>query len=630
MVASARPSRNSLQRSRRKVVAERWWTADDDCVHDEVWKTVELIRRASSDRRRWDRHHMALYANLDVTGTGTDSYGSSTMRGERSRFNIVKQAVDTAVAMLATKKPKPMYVPMEGDFSLLRQARLKTRVIEGQLLDSKAYSIMRDVYRRAYVLGCSHAIVLDGDDGPELKPCLPGTVFVDHRDGMDNDPYALFYRFPIARDVLMEKYPEHAKLVEKAAGPSADDKNDLWLQRDTTVDDVVVVFAWRRPTKKGSSDGRFTVSVSTGTLYDDKDWKWSIPVVKVDWERRLAGYWSAGISEAGRDPQARINRMIKRGEKLLDLGANAMVMADRNAKFRVEQMTNEPLKIIHYTGGGASPPQIVVTNPKPVQIDEEVDRIREQFFAQLGISQMQAENKVPQGITGSGAAQRTYHELSNQRHQVQSEQVDDDYMRLVQLYEESNERMQEKTGGYTVAARTTRGRVPMVQQVKWSAAKLPENKYRLQCWPTSQLPSTPSGRMAMVQEWIASGWISRPWAMSLMDIPDTDHYVQLELAYMDAIAYDIERMLEGEPAFIEPAYMDLDLAVDMATRSYNQLRTQNAPEEIKQLLRDYIDDCMAEKESAAQASAPSPVQDAQANTLAMAQQTQQLNQPQVA
>jgi hypothetical protein len=587
-VPTVRPSNRKTHKTRGgKIVAERWWTKEEGKAHNAVWDTVENIRRSTEELRKWDRHHALLYSNLNVAGLGN---AGGNRNEQRVRFNLIAQAVDTAASQIATQRPKPMYLTSEGDFKLQRQARLRTRVLEGQLHDLGAYDIMPEVFVDAAVLGTGFVYgYIDPDTKePKLERCLPGTVFVDPRDGNARDPMCMYYRILVAREVLEELYPDCAKAIKEAEGPNSSDKTDLWLSRDTTVDDVVVVFAWRRPVKKRGEGGRFVISTSAGTLLDT-DWKWSIPLRAYRWKKRQVGFWGTGIAEAGRDPQARINRLIKFDELAQNRGSVLWCAVDRNSKIRVEQLTNEPMKIVHYEN---VPPVFIQNDGKFQGVSASIAEIREQFFSEQGISQMAAEAKKPAGLD-SGAAQRAYQDITSQRHQVQAKGFETAYMELVELLEELNERADEESeGGYKVTARTQRGRVPLVNEVKWADVALPENKYRLTCFPTSALPATPAGKMAMVSEWIASGFISRPYAQQLaLDLPDTDQAARMELADMDCVMHDCERMLDGEPAYPDP-HLNLEMAADIARRSYLQIKCQDAPEDILQLFRDYISDCM--------------------------------------
>jgi hypothetical protein len=572
----------------RKTVADRWYMSPENKAHKAVWDTLGRIRTLSQARLKYDRHHMELYSNQNVSGNG-----STNILRDRVRFNIISQAVDTAVSQIGTQKPKPLYLTNEGDFSLQRQARLRTRVLEGQLYDLGAYEIMPEVFRDACILGSGWVYCyLDPEtQEPKIERCLPGTVWVDPRDGLRRDPQCVYYRIPVARDVVRELYPDvEDSIIDSAEGPDSHDKQDQYLTgQDSTVDDVMVVFSYRRKSTPKSEDGRLVVSLSSGTLLDTQ-WDYSLPFVHVTWKTRQFGYYGSGIAEAGRDPQARIQKMILRGERMTDLGANAWVLVDRNAKVRVEKLTNDPLNIVHYEGT-ANPPTIQAFSAKPPEIDQEIAMVREQFFAELGLNTLAAEGKKPSGLD-SGRAQREYHDITSQRHQVQAQAFQQAYMVLVEKLEELNERASEINTNYKVTARTTRGRSTLVSQVKWKDVRLPENQYRLTCWPTSLLPSSPAGRMAMVQEWVASNFISRPSAQQLiLDIPDTDAAARMELADMDCVMHDCELMLEGKDAYPE-AYQNLQLTADIARRAYLQIK-HDAPEEVCDAFRSYIDEALS-------------------------------------
>jgi len=572
-----------------KPIASRWWLADDSKVHQEVFATCEHIRQSSQRRRTQDMHHMRLYGNLDVSGNGWKADRRTFGDDGRMRYNLVASAIDTAASIIAQQRPKPMYLTQDGDYWLQRQSRLRTHVLEGQLYDIGAYELMPEVFLDAGVLGTGCKYVYNDPETGE--PCaervLPLELFIDHHDGLSRKPRSIFRRRLIAREVLESLYPERAKEIKAAQGPSADDKSDFWLNHDTSVDQVVVLEAWHVQSKKDAGDGKHVIAVSSGALLSE-EWDIGLPFVFYRWKKRQVGFWGIGIAEECRDAQVQINYMIRRSEELRRLGANTWMLVDQNAEVRVEKITNEPVSVIRWNSKGARP-EFLTVNPTPPELQMEIDRIREQMFSQLGLSTMTAEGKKPAGLD-SGAAQRAYDDIGSRRHIMNSRGYEDAYMDLVRLLEALNEKASEREGGLTLMARVQRGRSTLVKQVKWSATRLPENRYRLTMFPTSALPSTPAGKMAAVSEWIASGFISRPYAQQLMDFPDLDAAARMELADLDAVMHDVEKMLDGYDAYPEP-YMDLALAADVCRRAYLQARCNSAPESVLGLMRAYIDDC---------------------------------------
>jgi len=573
-----------------KPIASRWWLADESKVHQEVFATVEHIRQSSERRRTQDMHHMRLYGNLDVAGAGWQADRRMFGDDGRMRYNLCSSAVDTAASIIAQQRPKPMYLTQEGDYGLQRQSRLRTRVLEGQLYDVGAYDLMPEVFVDAGVLGtgCLYAYLCPEKNEPAVERVLPLELFVDHHDGLSRKPRSMYRRRLIAREALEALYPKCAKILKEAQGPSANDKTDLWLNRDTAIDQVVVVESWHLPSGKDAKDGKHVIAVSSGSLKVEP-WDLDIfPFAFYRWKKRQVGFWGMGIVEECRDGQVQINHMIRRAEELRRLGANTWMLVDQNADVRVEKVTNEPLSLIRWNSKGARP-EFLTVNPTPPELQVEIDRIREQQFAQLGLSTMTAEGKKPAGLD-SGAAQRAYDDIGSRRHVMNARGYEEAYMELVRLLEALNEKAAADKGSLTLMARTTRGRATLVSQVKWSSIKLPENRYRLTMFPTSALPSTPAGKMAAVSEWIASGFISRPYAQQLLDFPDLDAAARMELADLDAVMHDVERMLDEEAAYPEP-FMNLMLAADVCRKAYLQARCQGAPESVLDLMRSYIDDC---------------------------------------
>lgn len=591
-------------RGRRKLMANAWWRAEKDKAAGDLFATCQAIRRQLGRQRDEDHHHQRLYGNLNVDGRG---WQTDFRLEKRMRYNLVRAAVDTAQSIVAQQRPRPQYLTTAGSWKLMRQARLRTQVLEGQLHDCGAYEWGPDVQRDGGVSGTGHVLgyLCPVEGAPKLERLLPLQVLVDHNDGLMGKPRSVYVRWVKARDALRAIYPEKAKEVDGADGPSSEDRADLSLAMDDTVDQVLVVEAWHLESAEGAGDGRHVIAVSSGTLVDEEYTAKRIPVASYRWATRQAGYYGVGIVEECRDAQWRINRLIAKSEALSDLGSNGHVLAARESKVRIEQVTDQPYRMIEYNhGAGFPPPTFVMHDGVPPSIQMEIEQIKAEKFQELGLSQMATQGEIPAGLN-SGKAIRAHEDVSSRRHVINGRMYEAFFMDMVELLEMLNEQAAEqKDGRYQVTARTTRGRATLVQQIDWKAVKLPENKYRLQMWPTSSLPSTPQGKMAAVQEWVDGGWVSRPFAQSLLDFPDIDAAMRIELADLDCIMHDIERILDGADGVEPDPYMDLTLAADIARRSLLQARVLEAPPSVLLALRDYVDSAMRQTAEAQAAAMP--------------------------
>jgi len=565
---------------------EPWWKADKDDAARVLGSTITHIRGLSRARFDRDKKHMRLYCP-DVSGNGQDIV--TALKRDYPKFNMIKQAVDTMVSQIATQRPKPQYIVTEGEFEMEQRARTKTRVLEGQCYDLGAYDLMPRVCLDAGVLGTGHAVpYLDRyTNEPELERCMPGEVMIDPRGAITGDSHIKYRCRGLSRDFIEDQWGVDYADLRGAADMTDLDRQMLFLPHDQSLDEVMVIEACYAPSP-GKKKGRHIIATSNLTLVDE-DWEYAVPLVPLRFQNRQVGYWGLGLAEIGCESQARLDMLLERIQQCQHLGSTVWAMIDERAKIRADKLTNEPCTIVRYQGTG-NPPQLQVFRATPEDLTAEVERIRERFLSETGISVMSAEAKKPAGLN-SAPAQRAFEDISSQRHQIQGKQYEAAFMELVKRLEDVNDQAQKVNGGYSVAARTQRGLVPLVRTVKWSEAAIPAEKYRLTCFPTSQLPNTISGRLEALQEWVASGFVSRPYAQKQVIDAPSDDYQQLELADIDFVMWQVEEILDGRPVVPEP-YQHLQLAADTVRRVYLQVKSRGAPEEVLMRLRAFVDAAM--------------------------------------
>ncbi|HAT63936.1 MAG TPA: hypothetical protein DCS66_04945, partial [Flavobacteriaceae bacterium] len=73
----------------------------------------------------------------------------------------------------------------------------------------------------------------------------------------------------------------------------------------------------------------------------------------------------------------------------------------------------------------------------------------------------------------------------------------------------------EVKGDYKVKAQDGK----FIDTISWKDVNMDADKYLMQIFPTSALSSTPSGRLADVQDLLAAGFIDKEDALKLLDFP---------------------------------------------------------------------------------------------------------------
>lgn len=582
--------------------AKRWWREDDDKkIAGAVFQSYRIVRKQMGNRRRLDRHHMAIYGNMDVAGNGYSAIDRDLQ--DRIRYNLCQSIVDTAASVIAQQRPKPQYLTSNGDFGLQRQARLRTQVLEGQLYETKAYEIMPRVFIDGAVVGTGIVYgYLDECTGePKLERVSPLEVWVDKTEAIYGEPRTIYRTHLVPRDELLEGYtgPGQEKLIENAGGPGSEERKDFWLNLDDSCDQVLVIESWRLPyqtkvvdkkTKKSEIKwvgGKHVMALSNGTLVDEE---WEIPRFPMTfyrWSPRQIGFWGMGLVERTRDAQWRINQLIASIRKLSDLGSNLHVFV-KGEKFRIESFDNDFVKV--YKTNGDDVPQFIKVEAVPLELFQQLAQVREEAFSQEGVSAMEAEGKVPDNLQ-SGRAQLVHEQQNQRRHIMNARGYEDAYLDLIKLLEMLNEKAFDSDKDYTITARSRRGQQNIVRQVKWDEVRMPEAKYRLQMFPTSALPTTPEGKWATVQQWIAAGFVTPPFAQQLLDFPDLDTATRIQIADLDYAMWQVEEILDGYEVSPIP-YQDLQLAADIARKSALQAEISGAPEDVLEALRKHTDNCL--------------------------------------
>lgn len=601
----------------QRAVNGRWWAASKAERGRDLFGLCRYLRTAEGQRQRRDddRHHMRLYGNMDAAGTAQSPRDkaieslAATRGTGRMRYNLVQSAVDTAASVIAQQRPRPMFLTSGGRFNLQRKARLLTRAIEGQFYDLKVYDSGPMVFLDGAILGTGtwHGY-LDEDGKPKIRRVLPMQMLVDHDSALDADPNERYEIYTVSRDELIARFPKFERELKTSDGPDQAAREDLFLTRDTKADRVLVCEGWHRPSRRGAKDGRHVVAVSNATLLDEPFTRRRLPYSDYRWAQRQVGFWGRGLVECGRDPQWRINRLIARYERQNNKGAGFYLMVDGNAKVRTEAITNTDGEIIRYYG--ARPEFLQAPGAHP-SIAQEILDIREQFFSEQGISQMTAEGKKPAGLD-SAPAQRTYDDLNTRRHIMNARAFEAAHMDLADLLMDLNDQAAELDENYTVGVRTQRGRLTVIESMRWKDLQVDAGDLRLQMFPTSALPTTPAGKMQAVQEWIATGFVSRPFAMQLLDFPDIDAAARYELADLDFAMWQVEEIIDamidlderGETdrrPVVPDEYSNLEMCADIARRARLQCVIDGAPESVLQALADHADACLEAAQRGAQA-----------------------------
>ncbi len=574
----------------------RWWRAESDrAVAERVCSTLDRLERADADRLAQILTHARLYGGAKFAGLGLSDH-ARTLPGERLKRNVVASCIDTGCAKLAKNRPAPQFVTNGADWSTRRKASKLSKFGKGLLHQVDAYRIGPTMLREAMIFGTSLAKVVGERDRLCLERTFPWEVFVDHTEALYGEPRQMIQRRFVDRAVAMEAFAGSGQGVtmRRQAIADAATPERASIGRDTTCEQIEIVEAWHLPSGDGADDGRHVIATRAGVLLNEKWERAAFPFVVLRWEDPIAGFWGVGMAHRLVGFQFEINKLLQRIQLAMHTFAATKVYIDAASGIPKAHIDNET-GTVHMVSRGGAKPEIVPQQSVHPEMFAQVDRLVAAAFEDVGISQLSATSRKPAGLD-SGAALREYNDIESERFVVAGRRWEEFFLDIVRR---GLDVVREMGGEFSLSAPDKRE----PERIAWADVDLEESAYTLQCFPVSLLPSTPAGRVQMVQELAGAGWIDAGTAMEMLDLPDLDEMWSRLTASRRHVRKVLDRMLDGGDQEMPDGAIDLRAALEQSNAAVWECEDNGAPEEITNRVRVYRDACAS---AMAKASAPAP------------------------
>jgi hypothetical protein len=582
-----------------------WWRLEDDTLFSSVFSVVNSMRENQSYRRLQNEKFERLYGNFQMLGFSSRFNTNRNMDKfavNAVTLNVVKSACDTLAAKISSKKPQPLFQTDDGDFKIQRRAKYLTQYISGVFDSCGVYETGQDCFLDSLVLGSGIMHVFIDQDEKEIacERVFIDELLVDDQEAKYGKPRQIHRCKLVSRDVALELYPDFETEIMNATVGSESIEDYR-----TTADDIMIIESWHLPSSKKSADGRHTICIDNATLLSEPYKKNYFPFVKLDRGKRF-GYWGSGLAEELSGIQFEINNVLKTISKAHQLIAVPRVYVDSTSNVNTKTITNEVGGIVKYSGG--NPPIFQTATGMNPETYNYVDSLYKKAYEISGISQLSAASVKPAGLD-SAVALREYSDQTTERWLLTAQRYENFFLQIAKivvdlskdLYADNPELKIKATNPYTNGVKGGK----FLGQIDWKDCDLSEDKYTMELFAVSPLPSTPAGKLSMIQELVQAGMMDKDVALSLLDFPDLDRFMSLKNAAIDDAEMVIGQILEdGECSEPDP-YMNLGLTLRLAQSSYLRAKTQKGVKENNmELLRKFIDRCQ-DLMSAPTAPAPS-------------------------
>jgi hypothetical protein len=596
----AKKTKDSAYTSQVKELFEgkRCWLhpKDGKRLSAELVSKVDAIRNDQYWRKSAAVFHSKLYDGAQGVFEGGTMLSGGEYDPDKLPFNVVRNGIDTLVALLAKNRPLPQIVTDAATFEEQERAKLMTKGIEGELYRARFWQLRPLILRDSCVFGNGIVHVYRKGTRIFIKRVLEPELLVDRADGMRGEPRCMYYVYTIDRFVIAEEYGgEDDELREKLLNAKTAQHNQhqfYWTNEEE--DRVLVVEAWRLPDNADTLidgakpvGGRHTVVVDgcDEPLLDEPYNKPYHPFHLLKKCEPQAGFYGSGVAQELAGFQAEIDMVADKVQIAHHLMGGGHVFLQVGSEIVDTDIQNGVGCIIKYRG---QPP--VWHNPQPVNPDtyRYLTDLPKHALAFAGISTTSAQGERPPGVTAARAL-LVLDDIETQRFQVFA-RADEDWImsisfHIVDLIDE----IVKENKNYEI--KLSEGRDML--RIPWGQLALDRDCYVMQMFPTSLLGRTPAARLQYVQDLFNAKVIDKPMFLKLLDAPDINSEMDLEAAGRAAADEQIEHMLgatdETENAYQAPdQYQDLIYSMHRAQAQLNHWKVRKLPSFNQRLLVKYI------------------------------------------
>lgn len=589
----------------------RWWLdPEEKDVYHKVMAVVSNIEENNLTRDRQNYIFMTMYKDVDYGffSGSVDRFlfpdlGDFYSQYSKITLNVVRNCIDAFSAMIAKNHPHPLFITDgSDDYNDVIKAQKLTKYVQGVIDDIKLYQIAEKVFTDGAIYGTGFfKFYID----PEKKKIQaewlwPGEVLIDDLDGMKENPSQMHHRTYISRDVLAERFPDKKEDILKASS------NEKMNTNHKTVSDLILVIeSWHLPSGPKAQDGKHTICISNATLFSEEYNKDYFPILPWRWMHSSYGFWGRGIAEELGKIQRTINQLVRTIDDCQRLVGVPIVVASKGSMIAMDAtiLNDEIGHVIEYLD---TPPQFLTPPAVAPEIYQYIQWLKNEAYNIVGLSQSVAQGEKPVELR-SGAAIREASDMAYGRVQNISLRWDATYIEIANIIVDMSKDLHKLFPELKMMVVDDENKA---ETLDWAKVDMERDRLKIKVFNISGLPSTPAGKIETLTEWVAAGWVSKEFAMSLLNFPDIKRFANLETSTLDLtqkIIGQIKETGQYTPEMKPIKEMQLPLAIKVAEQEMCRAKEQEVSPEVMDKLDLFSQDLhilLAQAQMAAQANMP--------------------------
>lgn len=477
----------------------------------------------------------ALYEGKAPTTSDSIRNAISKLPENRLRMNICRSVVDTLASKIAKNKPKAAFLTSGGSYANHKKAQKLEKYVDGIFYQCDFYALAQRVFLKAEIEGTSGVKICTDNERVWFEEADTREIFVDDLDAYYGNPITLYQRKLVHRSKLKAMFEEHADAIDSATAIS--DGQHLYARTIETTDMsemIEVVESWHL------GETKLHIIAIQGACLLREEWLLDcFPFVFFRYSEAMQGFFGIGLVEQLLPIQREINEILQKIQKIFHLMAVPRIFVNEGSNIVIAHLNNEVGSVVKFSG---EPPIFHnggdVVNPA---LTMHLADLIQKAYELAGVSMLSATSRKPAGLE-SGVALREYNYIESDRFALVAQMYENFVVNSAKLLVKYSAMLYTEDK-IDIRVNTVNGK--FVRSINWSDCNLDEQSFVIQTFPVSKLPHDPPGRLQMVQELIASGFIDQANGRRLLDLPDLDAQNELDFAQYEVIESASEKILEN-------------------------------------------------------------------------------------
>lgn len=448
--------------------------------------------------------------------------------------NIIASCIETLCSKIASQKVRPFFNTVNGTFKEMQTARQAQIFFDLLYEENNVNKVVVSAFRDACIF--DKGIVKIGDEG--ISNRLPWNIFVD------------------PKEVSYKQVTQVAEKLPKTPGRLLKLKYGITKGVDFNLDYTVYEYYDVMEHKKA-------VYVQELNYVKIEEYEPNvIPYLFIYYSDPIKGNTSQSVVDQLYGIQMQIDELLTVIKDSIQMNPGMTLLVPRSSNIKTNMLSNRTGQIVQYDpipGQSANPVTYATNDIISPQFVEMLDKLKNDAYEIVGISQLSATSQKPDGLN-SGVALSTMEDIESDRFETQLNNV----IRL-----------------YVDIAKTCLDIFPPDENIlpddlvraniKWADIVAARNNMKIQFSAAQSLSKDPSEKLKQLTTLAMAGVIPQSHIATLMELPDLQSGYNLTNNAFNAVYTFIDDVIKYGVPDVIPEYLPTDKGQLLETEVINTM-----------------------------------------------------------